>query len=307
MKMNPTHQQWMLSSTRILFLVFLFLCHTSSYSQSVTAILTGTCPGTVTLNIGADVNGKHAYSGTYQGSAAVLSWSTTNARWELSVAIPIVGGVLFFNNTNTSLDPPCHDNGVWTSLGYCTGSSITGSSGSCVSVVLPIELRLFALERSNAGHLLTWTTANEQSNKGFNVERSPQPPEGAFAAWDVLGFVNAKGKGATYDFLDATPPSGAGGVYYRLRQIDNDGKETLSKVISIQNTPSGGWGLKVYPSVTSHFLTVETTLTSDFVIVNLLGQQVMNGRIMQQIDVSTLAQGTYILKIGAEQAKFVKP
>jgi hypothetical protein len=68
--------------------------------------------------------------------------------------------------------------------------------------------------------------------------------------------------------------------------------------------------LIAYPSVTSSFLTVETAEIADYQVFNLLGQQVLSGKIptleAMRIDVSALSQGTYILKIGLEQAKFVK-
>jgi Secretion system C-terminal sorting domain len=47
-----------------------------------------------------------------------------------------------------------------------------------------------------------------------------------------------------------------------------------------------------------------------FEIINLLGQQVLSGKIppsvVDGLDVSALPQGSYFLKIGAEQVKFVK-
>jgi hypothetical protein len=44
----------------------------------------------------------------------------------------------------------------------------------------------------------------------------------------------------------------------------------------------------------------------NFQILNLLGQPVWVGKTTQQLDVSHLAQGTYVLKVGTEVAKFVK-
>jgi Secretion system C-terminal sorting domain len=95
--------------------------------------------------------------------------------------------------------------------------------------------------------------------------------------------------------------------YYRLRQIDNDGKETLSKVISVANvnTHSRVY-LRAYPSVATGILTIETDVDAPFQVINLLGQPVLTGKAAQQINVSELVQGTYILKVGTEQVKFVK-
>ena len=66
-------------------------------------------------------------------------------------------------------------------------------------------------------------------------------------------------------------------------------------------------GIKIYPNPVHNLLTIETTENSRFDIINLLGQHTMSGQTTaQSIDVSTLPQGTYILKIGAQQVKFVK-
>ena len=64
--------------------------------------------------------------------------------------------------------------------------------------------------------------------------------------------------------------------------------------------------LKVYPNPVSDVLIIETTEARDYQILNLLGQQILVGKTTQRIDVSVLPQGTYFLKIGAEQVKFVK-
>jgi hypothetical protein len=167
----------------------------------------------------------------------------------------------------------------------------------CSGGMLPIELLDFNGVPQYNGNFLTWTTANEVNNKGFDVERlNPTTHQ-----WQSIGFVKAQGKAATYDFMDNQPLSVS---YYRLRQIDNGGKETVSKVISIST--KGKTTLKVYPSVTIHILTIETSETGDYNVFNLLGQQVMSGKAAQQIDVTALAQGAYLLRVGAEQVRFMK-
>ena len=174
---------------------------------------------------------------------------------------------------------------------------------SVSGTVLSVELRDFKGTPQYNGNLLTWTTANEVNNKGFQIERIMDNPE--HSGWTILGFKTANNKASSYDFTDNTPLSTS---YYRLRQIDNDGKETLSKVISIST--KGSAKLKAYPSITTGFLTVETTETSDYHIFNLFGQQVLSSRKsplgVGGIDVSALPQGSYFLKVGAEQVKFIK-
>jgi hypothetical protein len=205
---------------------------------------------------------------------------------------------------------------------YTSPSSyFTVYTGAGTSVVLPVELLSFSgkyippsggLKGANEGaNLLTWATASEVNNKGFEVQASPDLSKGG--EWQTLGFVAAKGKGSNYEFTDKAPLWGVGGLsYYRLRQIDNDGKETLSKVISIEQKGNGK-GLAVYPNPVTNTLNIENTVQGtpfgegvNFQILNLLGQQVLSGKTAAQVDVSALLQGTYFLKAGAEQVKFIK-
>ncbi len=173
------------------------------------------------------------------------------------------------------------------------------SSGN--PIALPIELIDFKGTPSVSGNVLTWTTANEVNNKGFQVERIMDNGQ-----WTILGFKTANNKASTYQFTDNAPLPTS---YYRLRQMDNDGKETLSKVISIARRYVRPY-VSIHPNPVSDVLTVDYTEGSLFQVINLLGQQVLSGKTPPSgvggLDVSTLPQGTYILKVGAEQAKFVK-
>jgi hypothetical protein len=166
-----------------------------------------------------------------------------------------------------------------------------------VNTALSVDLlKLEATPLSNTVRI-SWQTANEIQNKGFQVERLNASGDG----WAILGFIAANGKASNYEFIDNAPLSNN---YYRLRQLDNDGKEMLSKTVSVAFKTTNK--LTVNPNPVSQFLTVETTEKSDYHVFNLLGQTVLTGKTTQQIDVSILPKGTYILKIGIEQAKFVK-
>jgi hypothetical protein len=170
--------------------------------------------------------------------------------------------------------------------------------GTTSSAVLSVDLLSFKATHSVLGNNLTWITANEINNKGFQVERKKEIGD----SWETLGFVKGNGVASSYNFTDKTPYNVS---YYRLKQMDNDGKETLSKVVSV-NKDKGKEKLKIYPNPVSNVLIVETDNVSDYQVINLLGQQVMRGKAAQQIDVSALVQGAYLLKVGTEQVRFVK-
>jgi Concanavalin A-like lectin/glucanases superfamily len=185
------------------------------------------------------------------------------------------------------------------------GSSSNWTAVSCA--VLPIELTSINITAQSTANLLTWTTASEVNVAYFAIERSIDG-----LSFDKIGETKAQGKGSTYEFTDdlqrrdamhrisTTTPI----AYYRIRSIDNNGTENLSKIVSITRKATGS--LKVYPSIARDYLNVETDLTDDFIIVNALGQVLMHGKMVNSLDISALSVGLYVFRIGQAQAKFVK-
>ena len=254
-----------------------------------------------------------------------ITWTARTATQANSWQSVIYGDGLFVavsgDGTNRVMTSP--DGITWTArtaAGANTWSSVTYENGVFVAVssnganqvmtsgsfgVLPVELLSFSGKYTEGGNILTWTTADEVNNKGFEVERLNGND------WATLSFIAANNKASTYQFMDIAPLSISN---YRLRQIDNNGKETLSKVISIQTNGSKG-KLAIYPNPVSNTLNIEANVIArnetkrDFQIINLLGQEILRGHVQQiakSIDVSALPKGTYILKFGAEQVKFIK-
>jgi len=87
---------------------------------------------------------------------------------------------------------------------------------------LPVTLTAFDAKRVGADALVTWQTASESNNKGYNVQVSTDGKE-----FRTLGFVASASPNSTraidYSFTD-TEKNKAGVRYYRLQQVDLDGK-----------------------------------------------------------------------------------
>jgi hypothetical protein len=114
---------------------------------------------------------------------------------------------------------------------------------------LPVTLVSFAGKYSNStGVTLNWSTATEINNDFFQVERSLDGK-----TFVSVGKVKGNGNSSTlikYQFVDAQAPAGT--VYYRLRQVDFDGKFELSKVIAV-SAQGGSLAIgvvKAYPNPT---------------------------------------------------------
>jgi Secretion system C-terminal sorting domain len=168
------------------------------------------------------------------------------------------------------------------------------------SAIVPVELTYFQGKNNQTHNLLTWQTASETHNSHFDIERSN----------DKLTFENigqVKGNGSTqqpinYSFTDTKPNTLN---YYRLKQVDFDGKERFSHIVSLQNSKNS---VKIYPSVSSTFLTVELPSETEFatvIITDILGRNLVrqNTPAGQEVNISSLVAGTYFISIDVKGSK----
>jgi hypothetical protein len=122
---------------------------------------------------------------------------------------------------------------------------------------LPVELVEFYGEVAYSGINLLWETASELNNDYFEVQRSVDGQH-----FEVIGKVNGNGttqNSSNYSFTDVNPIGGD--AYYRLRQVDYDGKYEFSKTISVKyDFVASGSEVKVYPNPLN-----ETNLTVELV------------------------------------------
>src|ERR1035437_17062 len=91
---------------------------------------------------------------------------------------------------------------------------------------LPVELTTFIASVTKSNINLNWRTATEIKNQGFEVQRKTETSD-----WGKIGFVQGNGNSnvpKNYSFTDKEVTTGK--YFYRLKQIDNDGKFEYSKV-----------------------------------------------------------------------------
>ncbi|MBX3241274.1 MAG: T9SS type A sorting domain-containing protein [Chitinophagaceae bacterium] len=170
--------------------------------------------------------------------------------------------------------------------GYFDNLSLTAT------VSLPVNLISYTAESTAQGSsLLKWETSDEINNRGFYIERSVNS-----TTWETIGFVAASVGGIIhrYQFTDPEPATGIN--YYRLKQVDLDGKYEYSAIRSLQYRYSGR--TFVFPNPADNFLSI---VTRD----NKLNAQIinMNGKVMasfvnqKNIDIQHLPSGIYYLRL----------
>lgn len=178
---------------------------------------------------------------------------------------------------------------------------------------LPVELARFEGRATRDDVQLTWTTLSETNNDRFILQRTEDPVQG----WKNAGEVDGAGtsqKALTYRFTDTTIPYDADELHYRLRQVDADGDDVvISKTVVQRSGPSEAELLGTYPNPARTTMTVRMGAPeSQRVTVRLfdiLGREVRTvyegrlvGRRKSRIDVSSLAPGTYFLRMETEGA-----
>jgi hypothetical protein len=166
---------------------------------------------------------------------------------------------------------------------------------------LPIELINFncgIVNRNTIG--LSWSTASESNNDYFGIERSTDGIN-----FEIIGKQIGAGTSNTllnYNFNDENLLKGV--FYYRLKQVDFNGKSTYSQMCSITNT--GTEGIKFYPNPVKNSLIIDNDFsekpkTDVFIITDVTGKQLIlpltydNSKVT--VDCSSLEDGIYFLKV----------
>lgn len=173
---------------------------------------------------------------------------------------------------------------------------------SCPPSALPIELLSFQAKNQNNQNHLTWQTATETNNQGFEIERSINGID-----FEKIGFIKGKGNSnqiQNYRFIDANPFSTS---YYRLKQIDFDGKFEYSNTISIKIRKEKG--IQFYPNPTNGIVTIESAeiLNADILIYNNIGILVKTTKAQNNtINISDLPMGMYTVSMTNNENRFVK-
>ncbi|RTQ49740.1 T9SS type A sorting domain-containing protein [Hymenobacter gummosus] len=121
---------------------------------------------------------------------------------------------------------------------------------------LPVELVNFQAKAVASAVELSWATAMEKNSAYFAVERALA----AEAGFTEVSRVQAAGTSTVtrrYAARDAEAAQlPAGTLYYRLRQVDQDGTTTYSEVQAVRWQPKGELALNVYPNPATEQATV---------------------------------------------------
>lgn len=204
---------------------------------SFTITGSGGITGSVTLIV--DAGGSLAVSGNLNLSGS----SAVDINGTLTVGGNVVGVGSIFDCNGTS------GTGTVTISGTGCTNCTSGSSGSC-STPLPVQFVSFNASYLGVGEnsvSINWETTEEINSKNFIVEKS----------YDGISFkaiADLKSTGTAtsinnYTFIDNAIKNSSI-IYYRLKQIDNDGNFTFSEIKAV-SISSNNFDLRIFPNPSS--------------------------------------------------------
>jgi biopolymer transport protein ExbB len=161
---------------------------------------------------------------------------------------------------------------------------------------LPVELSDFKATPFNNTIELSWTTFTEINNDHFTIERSIDG-----AIWEKIADIPGAGNSTqklNYRYVDARPYPGKS--YYRLHQIDYDGSNSHSSILTVET--NGNNNLSIYHRADLRELVIkwdDANLLRVVSITNVMGQSVTlpSSRTTDEIVYATsgLVTGIYVI------------
>ncbi len=225
----------------------------------------------------------------------------------------IQSGNVFSNNTITGLTPGVNYRICYSLTAACTWEGQYYPYLYTTATVLPVELLFFEAYAKDKAVELYWASGTELNSQEYIVEKTLNGKE-----YTEVARVKAAGNSSTttkYRAIDKVPSVGLS--YYRLKQVDQDGKFVYSKLIPARFL-SSAISAELFPNplvdLTNLKFTVDRDELLDIVISDVKGRVVMHqnfnaeqGLNLIPLDLSTHPTGYYMVRIiSAEETTTLK-
>lgn len=233
-------------------------------------------------------NGDDAYNLT-DGTNSVDTYGVigvdgTNEDWEYTDAVAV-------RNSNVGAPTTTWDSSEWT---ITSGGT---ADGTPCEDDFPFAVKLVSFSATwNARNVeLTWTTASEENNDYFVIERSTD-------GRDFISLDEVKGNGNAarehnYSFIDYQPSFTN---YYRLVQVDYDGTATTSEVVTARKELKDN--VRLMNTRVESVVSIDNNTDDEiaYTIVAMDGRIIAEGQLqsgMNDVDCQSLQGGIYVFSM----------
>lgn len=228
----------------------------------------------------------------YVGGVALISGGSANIPYSAEVPKGQAIDAFTFNGSDSSAPSS-------NALSFMVSDIRLGHNEN----VLPVTLTEFTAKKQGTGVQLNWATNSEQNNQYFELFRSKNGED------NFISINKTQGNGNTlaakkYSYIDFNPQAGAN--YYKLTQIDNNGKLSGSWLTSV-NVAVTNESLKAYVNNQKQLrlsYDAKNKVTAKINVSDLNGKKVVAKNVLLEkdhndisIDLSTLSEGIYIVSL----------
>ena len=225
-------------------------------------------------------------------------------QWYWSQVNGAYVGVAQWQNPGGGFGTTC---ATWGSVQTCIAAVGTDQYFAIYGGPVPVELTSFTASADYGVVELSWITATETNNQGFEVQKSFN------GEFETIAFVNGKGtttQTQAYTYTDRSV--NVGSYSYRLKQVDFDGTFEYSGIVEVDIPAPAVFAMdQNYPNPFNPSTMISFRLAVDskvnMTVFNVLGQEVaslLNGNLVAgshqiNFDASSLNSGVYMYRIEA--------
>lgn len=180
-------------------------------------------------------------------------------------------------------------------------NDVEASDLAITSAPLPVVYKSIAVIQNNCeSNQLLWTTASEINNSHFEVQASRDGKN-----FIAIGKVKAGEKsGSDYNFIDQQKYASQQTVYYRLKQVDFDGRYEYSDVESVKFNCDKQLSFALSPNPAKDEVRVEFE-GADLIDITAIiydgngafvKDVLLNTGVINKLDISSLSPGIYTIQ-----------
>ena len=174
---------------------------------------------------------------------------------------------------------------------------------------LPVDWKYIHVSKKDRNNIIEWTVASEVNVEKYLIYRSLDNG----SSFDIIGTTNSVNQvnGAKYQYTDKDPNHN-GQIFYKIANLDFDGKQSYSELVYIDNTRNISFEIIPNPALDRVYLSGLDVADGELVNVRLYdtkGILVKNFRNISQnltLDISLLPAGAYYIEVDLGTQKLQK-
>jgi len=271
--------------------------------QSMEIIIDGNGGGGISIVVD-NLEGTH--------NCAIERWELINGNWIMTnttinntVVTWLSGQKMIARAISSQGNNPCSSHsGEDNILGNDFGTGVVDKIICITSQVLPLfYLNHPSAKLHNNKTQITWSVATQINNEKYIIEYSKDgrnfSPIGEIAGDGTSNIIKH------YEYIHTSPSIGMN--YYRIKQVDYDGKYSYSDIASVRYDGNGE--TKIFPNPTTSEVNVTTTVQTTLEIMDMYGRLLINQPISEGQNIIHLAElpiGLLIFVVGDQRCKVLK-